>query len=189
MGTITLITGGARSGKSRLAESLARESKRHVVYIATSLPIDEEMKERIRLHREQRPESWDLLEQYRGFNLGIQDDEAAILLDCITIMVTNIIFDEVRDWSIFETIGEKSLELSEKLELVVQKELENLIEGMKRRNGPSFIVTNETGMGLVPDTPVNRIFRDVLGRANQYLASEADQVSLCISGIEMKIKG
>ena len=96
MSKVTLVTGGARSGKSTFAEELVKEKGDKILYIATAKAIDEEMKDRIRRHRERRPNGWDTLEQYSGLGAVLPDrsrDYDALLLDCVTIMSTNIIFD------------------------------------------------------------------------------------------------
>ena len=184
-----MITGGARSGKSTLAEKMASDSKFGVIYIATSLPIDEEMTDRIRIHKDKRPKEWGLLEAYRDFDFSLIGNKETLLLDCITIMVTNILFDEVKDWVSFDQMNKENIELAAKVESIVLAEVASLIYQMRKRAGISYLVTNEIGLGLVPDTYINRVFRDILGRVNQYLASEADEVHFCISGIDLKIKG
>jgi adenosylcobinamide kinase/adenosylcobinamide-phosphate guanylyltransferase len=160
-----------------------------VTYIATSLPIDEEMEMRIKLHKDKRPLDWGLIEAYRNFNfsnLGIGD---TLLLDCITIMVTNILYDEVKDWNSFDQLNRENVKTASKVEEVVLSEVKRLIDKLRVREGRSILVTNEIGLGLVPENFINRVYRDILGRVNQYLANEADEVHFCISGIDLKIKG
>ncbi len=184
-----MITGGARSGKSTIAEKMAQETKKKVTYIATSLPIDEEMTERIKNHQDKRPKDWGLIESYRDFDFTTIMIDETILLDCVTIMVTNIIYDEVKDWGKFDQMSTENILLAAQIERVVLDEIASLVEKLKVRKGNSFLVTNEIGLGLVPETFINRVFRDILGRVNQLLASEADEVHFCISGIDLKIKG
>ncbi len=160
-----------------------------VTYIATSLAIDEEMKMRIRLHKSKRPDNWGLVEAYRDFNFSGIGTEETLLLDCVTIMVTNILFEEIKDWDNFDQINSKNINIASEVEDLVLFEMKSLIDIMRSREGNSILVTNEIGLGLVPETFSNRVFRDILGRVNQYLASLADEVHFCISGIDLKIKG
>jgi adenosylcobinamide kinase/adenosylcobinamide-phosphate guanylyltransferase len=159
-----------------------------VIYIATSLPIDEEMAMRISIHKSKRPVNWGLIEAYRNFDFSRIGTEETLLLDCVTIMVTNILYDEVKDWASFDKMNSENINIASKVEAIVLDEVKTLIEIMRDRDGICILVTNEIGLGLVPETFINRIFRDILGRVNQYLASEADEVHFCISGIDLKIK-
>lgn len=184
-----LITGGARSGKSTLAEKMALDIGEKVTYIATSLPIDEEMAMRISIHKSKRPENWGLLEKYRDFDFSRIGTVDTLLLDCVTIMVTNILYDEVKDWVSFDQMNSENINIAGIVESKVLLEVKALIEKMRFRDGNCILVTNEIGLGLVPETFINRVFRDILGRVNQYLASEVNEVYFCISGIDLKIKG
>lgn len=184
-----LITGGARSGKSTLAEKKALDIGGKVTYIATSLPIDEEMISRISIHKGKRPDYWGLIEAYRDFDFSTIGNKETLLLDCVTIMVTNILYDEVKDWESFDQMNTENINIAGKVEAIVLMEVKTLIDKMRSREGNSILVTNEIGLGLVPETFINRVFRDILGRVNQHLASEADEVHFCISGIDIKIKG
>lgn len=168
---------------------MAHDIGAEVTYIATSLPIDEEMTSRINIHKSKRPNSWGLIEAYRNFDFSKIHDEETILLDCITIMVTNIIYDEIKDWASFDQINTDNINKANLVEQLVLIEVQKLLDNLKYRKGRSIFVTNEIGLGLVPLTFINRVFRDILGRVNQYLANEADEVFFCISGIDMKIKG
>ncbi len=184
MGKMILITGGARSGKSGYAEDLLKEQS-NVLYIATGIPFDDEMKDRISRHRERRNKSWKTAEAYKGLDKIINEinDTEYILLDCITIMINNImLLDNKFDW---DNIRPEEIQ---KVENSVQKEINALIDGANNFNGQTVIVTNELGMGLVPPDPLSRHYRDIAGRANQMLAEAADEVYLCVSGIPVKIK-
>lgn len=185
MSGMILITGGARSGKSSLAESIAKKYGDNVLYIATSVPFDDEMKDRIRKHRAARPENWKTLEAYKDFDMLLPREighNRGILLDCITVMITNIMFEQEMD---FDKINS---EAANRLEAIVKKEIEKLIETGKKLGLPFILVTNETGMGIVPDNAASRAFRDIAGRMNQLLAGACDEVYVCISGIPLKLK-
>lgn len=171
-----LILGGARSGKSSLAQQMARESDRPVVYLATGVITDKEMKERVQKHRSSRPQTWLTRETpYGGF---IQIDEnwagKAILLDCITFLVNNLLLRENKE----ETVYHQLLE-----------ELTYLFKKQQQEGFYFLIVSNETGMGIVPEYPLARAFRDLQGRINQWLAARVNQVYIVIAGIPVKIKG
>jgi adenosylcobinamide kinase/adenosylcobinamide-phosphate guanylyltransferase len=185
MGKITFITGGARSGKSSFAESLLR-GKDNVLYIATALPFDSEMEERIKIHKKERNSHWKTIEAYRDLGRVIRDetpDRGHILLDCLTIMVSNLMVINNINW---EKAGTETVSETEKM---IEAEVRMLIEGALNFKGESLVVSNEIGMGVVPPTPLGRHFRDMAGRANQYVASIADEVYLLVSGIPLKIKG
>lgn len=180
---LTLVTGGARSGKSRHAESLVANAK-GVLYIATSQIFDEEMAARIQHHRDDRPAHWRTEERWQDLADIITADnppDEAILLECITTMVTNLLFAHGGDsdpdgW-------DYAL-----LEAQVQEEIERLIAACERCPAQIVLVTNEVGMGIVPENRLARHFRDIAGRANQRLAQAADNVWLVVSGIGVKIK-
>lgn len=180
---ITLVTGGARSGKSRHAESLVSASPR-VLYIATSQIFDEEMAARIQHHRQSRPAHWRTEERWQQLDDIItagNDPQEAILLECITTLVTNQLFAAGGD-SYPDDWDYQALEAS------VQQQIEALIAACQRCPSPVVLVTNEVGMGIVPENRLARHFRDIAGRVNQRLAQAADNVWLVVSGIGVKIK-
>ena len=175
-----LVTGGARSGKSRFAESLY-EGKSDVVYIATSKVWDDEMQERVNLHRDSRPREWRTYED--NYNLfHAVEKEGNYLLDCITVMVSNIMFDMTQDIEYIDYI------LQEEVENKVILELENLIKKIKEKNYNLILVTNEVGNSIVPEHHISRVFRDIQGKVNQRIASMVDEVYLVCCGIPVKIK-
>lgn len=188
MSDIILCTGGARSGKSTLAERLAKETGGDdVLYVATAAVCDEEMAERVKKHRAQRPRSWKTWEGFSDYarleNEACYRDCRTVLLDCMGFMLNNIMFHTVSDWD--------SCPLDE-MQAVEDKMLAELrtLAAMVRRDGKNLIlVTNEVGMGLVPADRSSRYYRDILGRANQLAASEADRVYFMVSGIPMTLKG
>lgn len=187
MGNITLITGGARSGKSTFAEKSVELANDKTAYIATAVPFDDGMKDRIKKHIEQRPKEWTTFEKHTKIDEIIDEvkgEHNVVLLDCITVLITNTLFEDASiDWDIvdYETI--------DKIEKKVQNDLERMMIKFKESKLDVFMVTNEVGQGIVPENKLARIFRDIAGRANQYLASEADEVYFVVSGIPMKIKG
>ena len=180
-----LITGGARSGKSRLAEQFAAKQGDNVLYIATSIVTDDEMAQRIAIHQQTRPAAW---QTHEGFSLignvirerGAQHD--AIMLECITTMITNLMFENTGD------IPAEEMDFVA-LENKINLQIEQLIEGCQQCPCPVYIVTNEVGFGIVPENLLARRFRDIAGRVNQRLAAFADEVYLVVSGIELKMKG
>ncbi len=187
MSHITLITGGARSGKSSFAEELIREKGENILYVATAKPIDEEMKDRIKKHRERRPAHWDTLEQYCGLRAVLPERSQhydGILLDCVTIMSTNIIFDQ--PMMMKEEISFEEMMAAEK---VLIDEIHDFISCFPDLSCDLILVTNEVGLGLVPEYPLSRFYRDALGRVNQALGKAADEVYFVTCGVPMKIKG
>ena len=180
-----LVTGGARSGKSSYAESIAKDYGDSVLYVATSIPFDKEMQDRIKKHRTSRPSSWKTLEAYKDLDKLLPEatnSEKCILLDCITVMITNIMFEQEMD---FNNVNPK---MADSLEATVRVEVEKLIKTGKSLDIPLIMVTNEIGMGIVPDNAISRAFRDIAGRMNQLIARECDEVYVCISGIPLKLK-
>lgn len=186
MGDLILITGGARSGKSTYAEKLAKNFNKDVAYIATSLPIDAEMKNRIKKHRQQRPKNWLTLETYLDIDEEIllkSSKYKVFLIDCITILITNLMFHFEGDW---EKISYSKIEY---IESQIYNYFYRIIDSVNKVDSHIIAVTNEIGMGIVPDNKISRIFRDITGRVNQNLARESLEVYLCVSGIPIKIKG
>lgn len=183
---ITLITGGARSGKSTFAENLALKSGKDVLYVATSIPFDDEMKDRVKKHKERRPSSWATFEGYKNLSKTIDFSSTNfqfILLDCVTIMVTNLMY-EFGGFNIEALNGDEL----DKVEKKIMKEISDLIDVAKKTPKTFILVTNEIGFGVVPENKQARIFRDIAGRVNQYIASQADEVQLIVCGIPVKIK-
>lgn len=184
MNKFILVTGGARSGKSTLGEEKTKELGSKIAYIATSIAFDEGMMDRIKKHRESRPKEWTTIERYRDFNKISRDSDFidcdTFLLDCMTLMVSNLLLESSLD---FDKCGVEEID---KLEEDIFKEVDALLEILEDKN--LIIVTNEVGMGLVPSYRLGSIFRDIAGRVNQYLAKKADEVYFTVSGIPMRIK-
>lgn len=178
-----LITGGARSGKSSHAERLASSCER-VLYIATSKIFDPEMAARVQHHRDSRPAHWRTVEQWRDLNnvIGaVNDPQEAVLLECITTLITNVMFDAAGD------TPEESWDYTA-IEAAVNQQIDVLLAACEACPAPVYLVTNEVGMGIVPENRLARHFRDIAGRVNQRLAACAEDVWLVVSGIGVKIK-
>jgi adenosylcobinamide kinase / adenosylcobinamide-phosphate guanylyltransferase len=179
---LTLILGGARSGKSTYAETLAAEGGRHVLYVATAQAWDEEMTLRIANHRAQRPATWYTLEAScdvgQTITAALQiHTPAVILLDCLTLLASNIIT------ALPETVDEREATAA------LQVEVDALLAAYAQSDTTWIIVSNEVGLGIVPAYPLGRIYRDALGRANQRLAAVADEVLFMVAGLPMTVKG
>lgn len=182
MASLILITGGARSGKSRFAESLLA-AEPLVTYIATAEALDEEMKARIAEHRGRRPEYWQTLES--PLNLGTAVQQAAgrwILIDCLAVWVANLL---LTGWD--EQADHWAAEVSPKETVLTA--VRGLLQVITAQPGQVVAVTNEVGSGLVPSYRLGRLYRDLLGLANQEMAAAAEQVFCCISGIPFCLKG
>ena len=169
---LQLILGGARSGKSRLAEKLAAESGCAVTYIATSQPLDGEMNERVRHHRERRPEHWALIEEPIELARVLRDNaraDACLLVDCLTLWLTNLLM----------------LEDPQRL----STERDALLECLAELPGEIVFVSNETGMGVVPLGELTRRYVDEAGWLHQALAERCQRVVLTVAGLPLTLKG
>lgn len=184
MSKIVLVTGGSRSGKSVLAEKKAVEyGEGSVLYIATAIPTDDDMRERIRMHQERRDARWDTHEGFKDISQALErTDKTTALLDCITVFITNYMFDQERD---FDTITKEEIH---ELEDMILDELRKIIETARREEKNLIMVTNEVGMCIVSPYRMSRIFSDISGRANELLASLSDEVYLSMCGIPMRLK-
>ena len=184
MGRITFITGGARSGKITYAERLAKESGKKITYVATSIAFDEGMKNRIKKHQQQRPREWATIEKYCDFHKVVDIKEyqqsQILLVDCITVMICNLMMDSGLD---FDNCSPEEVDKLEKQVIVEVERLLLLSEGKEL-----IIVSNELGMGLVPAYKMGSYYRDIAGRINQLIASKADDVFLVVSGLQIKLK-
>lgn len=181
MGKLTFILGGARGGKSSLAQRMAQASEGPVLYIATAQALDAEMEQRIHAHRQERPPDWTTIETPRGVAQsldGIQPASGVILLDCLTMLVTNVALAAAGD---LEAPDEA------KAGAEVQAEIEALLSQIQSGQAEWIVVSNEVGMGLVPPYPVGRLYRDLLGWANQRLAAAADEVYWMVAGIPVPV--
>lgn len=179
-----LITGGARSGKSRHAETLAAQAGERVLYIATSQIFDEEMALRVRHHQQNRPAHWRTVEAWRELGHIItphNDPQEVVLLECITTLISNLLFAYAGDRP------EASWDYAA-IEAEIEREITALISACAACPAPVIVVTNEVGMGIVPENRLARHFRDIAGRVNQRLAQASEEVWLVVCGIGVKIK-
>jgi len=177
---LILILGGARSGKSDYAQWLAEQCGGKVLYVATATAGDDEMKTRIAAHRSARPAHWRTLEVPLKIASALEaaiGDAQVVLLDCLTLLVSNITI---------RAGGEPSTSV---VEQEVLAEMESLLAVWASHDATLIIVSNEVGMGIVPAYPLGRLYRDALGRANQWLAARADEVILLIAGIPVELNG
>ena len=182
MGKITLLLGGARSGKSFYAQEEAKKVKK-VLFVATAEAGDADMRRRIRKHKEERPANRHTLEATTHIGHQIEDtidDEELVIIDCITLLVTNILCQI--DEKDFDTFDESLLEKR------VYVEINELRDCLQKVDADFIIVSNEVGLGIVPDNRISRIYRDLLGRANQMLAASSDEVYLMVAGIPLRVK-
>lgn len=165
---LTFIIGGARSGKSAHAEKLVTAGGAQWAYIATAQAYDDEMRERIALHRSRRGEGWTTIDAPLDLAgaIGALPDNQPVLIDCLTLWLTN------------HMLAEHDLDA----------ECRGLADVLSRPRGPWFVVSNEVGQGIVPDNALARRFRDAAGRLNQQVAAVADTVLLMVAGLPLKVK-
>ncbi|RSI14788.1 bifunctional adenosylcobinamide kinase/adenosylcobinamide-phosphate guanylyltransferase [Streptococcus sanguinis] len=194
MAKIVLVTGGARSGKSAFAEERLADRER-VCYIATGLPRgeDPEWQERIRLHQERRPASWTTQEQYAGLADWLREQSHPVyLLDCATLLTSNRLFDLIAQHfpDKLELTEENFLSRQEQSFLLqlLEEEWQELLSAIHQTDAECWIVTDEVGLGIVPETRLGRFFRDVQGKINQLIAKEASEVYLVICGLAQQLK-
>lgn len=186
MGRIILVTGGARSGKSTFAEKTVATFGQDVCYIATALAFDEGMQERIDKHRADRPSDWYTLEAYEAIPdqlKTLHKDFDAYMLDCVTLMVTNLMFKDAPD---YDTLAYDQIDEIEKR---IHHEMRTLLAYFRSIDANLVLVTNEVGSGIVPENKMARIYRDLAGRVNQVLGHLVDEVYLVVCGQALCIKG
>lgn len=177
---ITLVTGGARSGKSNFAQNRLLE-KDDVVYIATAKVEDSEMADRVKRHKNSRPSSWRTFEAYYDLQNAL-GEENNYILDCVTNLSSNIMFDLSKG---IDCIDDN---LQNKIEEEILKQLNQLVLKIRKENKNLILVTNELGDSIVPENHLSRVFRDIQGRVNQKLANISDEVYIVICGIDVKLK-
>lgn len=163
---LTLVLGGARSGKSRHAEGLVTALPPPWTYVATAQALDDEMAVRIAAHRERRDPRWRTIEAPRDVAGAIEAMPGPVLVDCLTLWLSNLMLAGAD----------------------IDAEMERLVQSLARAAHPVVLVANEVGFGIVPDNALARGFRDAAGRLNQAMAARADRVVLMVAGIPMQVK-
>lgn len=168
MAPLILVIGGARSGKSRHAERLIAEHKPPWIYVATAEALDDEMGERIAQHRARRDQAWQAMEAPHALADAIRQAPAdrPLLLDCLTLWLSNRLLTAAD----------------------VEPEIATLCDVLGARSGATIVVSNEVGLGIVPENALARRFRDLAGIANQLLAARADRVELIAAGLPLRLK-
>lgn len=175
----TLVLGGARSGKSTFAQSMAQETGKPVVFVATAEAFDQEMADRIAVHRAERPQGWRTIEAPRQVGQALIGNilpDGVVLLDCLTLLASNVLLalTDVEDAGAVQT--------------ALDAEIDSLLAAHQSGQADWIVVSNEVGLGLVPEYPLGRIYRDALGRANQRLARYANRVIFMVAGLPMVVK-
>ena len=167
--SLTLVLGGARSGKSRYAEQLVMGSPAPWIYIATAEPFDDEMKARIDEHKDRRSDDWDTIDAPTDLAGAIEDapEDCTVLVDCLTLWLNNLMFRKIN----------------------IETAIGNLEAALAERDAPTVLVSNAVGFGIVPDNAEARRFRDLQGRLNQRMAALAGRVVLMVAGIPVLVKG
>lgn len=183
---IIFITGGARSGKSTFAEKMAKNLGEKIIYIATAEAKDAEMEKRIEIHRKRRPENWLTIEEplylskvFKKISREVlYKEHDGVLVDCIAFYTSNWV---LKDFS-------EEIDIQSKIRENFLRELDEMLKSAKFLNSKVIIVSNEVGLGIVPEYPLARFYRDLLGEANQRIAEASDEVYFMVSGIPIKIK-
>jgi adenosylcobinamide kinase/adenosylcobinamide-phosphate guanylyltransferase len=173
MGKITFIIGGARSGKSHFAMKMAKDAKhKKVAFVATGEARDEEMKRRIALHKKARPASWRTFEEPCHVSRLIKTIGGKfelVIIDCLTLLVSNLL-------------------LIDRKENYIEREISNIVSELRKAKSDCIIVSNEVGLGIVPENSLARDFRDIAGRVNQIVARRSDEAFFTVAGIPWRIK-
>jgi adenosylcobinamide kinase/adenosylcobinamide-phosphate guanylyltransferase len=165
---LTLVIGGARSGKSRYAETLITALPPPWIYVATAQALDAEMATRIAAHRARRGAGWTTVEAPRELAATlVAHSQAPILVDCLTLWLSNLMMADAR----------------------IDAEIDRLEQALAQATAPVVMVANEVGSGIVPDNPLGRRFRDAQGILNQRIAARADRVVLVVAGLPLVLKG
>lgn len=183
--SLILITGGARSGKSRWAQQRASElsvlNGSPIVFIATAAVLDMEMRLRVAQHRRSRPRGWKTIEATQGIAAALlaRGDiipGTILILDCVTMLVSNVM-----------TLGDSPITDPILAQQAVETELRAVLRVVRERKTTIIMVTNEVGAGIVPENALSRNYRDIVGRINQWLATQADGVWLVASGMALPL--
>ncbi|MSS73021.1 MAG: bifunctional adenosylcobinamide kinase/adenosylcobinamide-phosphate guanylyltransferase [Candidatus Latescibacteria bacterium] len=178
MARIVLVTGGCRSGKSAHAQKMAEDLPGRRAFVATCPPLDDEMRARIRRHREARQGSrWQTIEEEIDLAGAVRGagEYDVVLIDCLTLWVNNLMYEAEQEGRQVD-------------EPEVERRCRDLLAACAERPGTVILVTNEVGMGIVPGDPVSRRYRDLVGRCNQVAGAVADAVVLLVCGVPMRVK-
>jgi len=185
MSQLTLVLGGARSGKSNFAEQIVEKlGGRDVIYLATSQARDEEMVNRIEQHQSSRPSEWTTIEEPEQISsvLARLEAESVVLLDCLTVLISNLLLAD-------QELDEEQYDFDEQQrESEIIAELEAIISQVTAKDLKLVVVSNEVGQGVVPAYQSGRVYRDIVGRANQLVATRADEVYITYAGLPVEIK-
>ncbi len=184
-GSLTFVTGGARSGKSAYAVELAVRQAAPTLYVATAEARDAEMRARIQRHRSERPRAWRTLEEPLEISRGLASQAepgSVAIVDCLTLWVSNLLERRLSDAS------EPRVDEVEEARRHLLTELERLCALRQERQLRLIVISNEVGSGLVPPSSLGRCYRDLLGEANQAVARHADRVVLLVAGIPVDVK-
>ena len=209
---LVLVVGGSRSGKSSFAEEMARlldsdarnqsgtgqpgaDPEKSVLYIATASASDGEMRRRILLHQSRRPDHWATLEEPLRVEERLRSLEngfTVVILDCLTTFAANWFFHELGPAAdglpTDRALSPEEVDLTQKAMDAALDQVARLTSVLRESDGTSIVVSNEVGQGLVPPTPLGRLYRDLLGLANQLVGAAADEVFLTVAGIPTRIK-
>lgn len=191
MSHFVLVTGGARSGKSRFAELLAAQPGFPVTYVATAQVLDEEMATRVKKHRSTRPAHWSLIEESyepgRALYTLPVGGESVVLLDCVTLWLSNLL---LKYWPANQADNQNTLDegLQAEIEATILAQVEKLANTAQEIPSRVIFVTNEVGQGIVPERHLARFYRDLAGKSNQILAGRAEEVYLVVAGFPLEIK-
>lgn len=173
MGKIIFILGGARSGKSRFALELAKKHSKSILFVATAIAFDKEMRKKIKEHRRNRPYHWKTAEIHKNlpsFLKKVPKKIGLVIIDCVTIYMSNLL-------------------LEDKSNVYIEKEISSILRVIKKSGLDCLIVSNEVGMGIVPENPLARRFRDLAGKINQLIAKASNESYFMVSGLPFKLKG
>lgn len=184
MGKLVFVTGGARSGKSQFAEQLVTGMRQPVIYLATMVPGDEELQERVAAHRRRRPSEWKTVEEALDVAAAIRriDQHPVILLDCLSLWVSNALLAAIPD-----TDAASPATWVKAADLCAER-AQDVLAQQRARSGAMVVVSNEVGMGIVPIGALARAYRDALGFVNQLFAGNADDAYLMVSGLPLRLK-
>jgi adenosylcobinamide kinase/adenosylcobinamide-phosphate guanylyltransferase len=181
--TRTLVLGGARSGKSAYAETLASASGKEVIYIATAQAGDDEMAARIEAHRGQRNAGWKTVEEPIALGDAMTQwaaPQRLVFIDCLTVWISNLLFSEARDFPEIGRIAEPA---------IFREQRSQLLQALERAAGDVILVSNEVGMGVIPMGAASRWFVDEAGRLNQAVAEKCERAVLVAAGLPLTLKG